>query len=457
MNKKALVGVVAVVLACLVALGGTAFWLIKKRRGGGTGTARFAPTSFVVVTGDLAQIRGFAPARSLRDMVLRPAADAPGGVRDVSREYQSVVRDCGMDPWETVDRFSVGADRAVLQARNPSEWLGYIDGRFTPAQGQHCLEALARRDHHRLVAQQVNGFTVHFLARENDPPTERTGGVHFMDHTAVIADRRYMPTAVQLAHGSLPGMPSDAPIARMLRTLGGNNALNVAADLAAIKAQNTRTIDEAVDDLVRANPNNPDITLARQAQTGGVAMAFAGGGVNVTARAEFPQATVARPFAAAMTTFVTARRGDVEQLVDEVRRNLGAMRLVAVLGNAQLRERFDEIEAGLTVLRGLPSQITVRHEDRSVVVLLPVPPPQVTTLERSIRAGAAVVEEMSRTPMFPGLGGGGRRGGGIDLQLPGMQGGPEREREIPVETPPQRRSDEPPLPGRAAPAPQPAP
>ncbi len=388
MNKKALVGVVAVVLACLVALGGTAFWLIKKRRSAGAdGVSRFAATSFLVVRGDLAQTRAFAPARTLREMLLRPNADSPAGVRDASREYQSLVRDCGMDPWDTLDRFAVGADRAVLQARNPSEWVAYIDGRFTPAQGQRCAEALARRDHQRLVAMQVLGHTIHALARGTDAPTERAGSLHFMDRSAVVAERRYMPTAVQLAHGAVEGMRDDAALARMLRALGANHALSVAVDLAAVKAQNARTIDEGVDDVVRANPTIPDLTLARQAQTGGAAVNLSGGAVHLTARAEFAQAIVARPFAGAVTAFVQSRRADVERLVDEVRTSLGAMRLVAVLGNAQLRERFEEIEQGLTVARTLPAQVTVVHEDRSVVVSLPITPPQVITLERAVRAG----------------------------------------------------------------------
>lgn len=405
MNRKPLIGLVfAIGLICVGALAATAIWILKKQHGDTASVRRLPAQSFLVVQGNFAQLRASSFSQPLRRLLLEGRSEALPNADEVSREYRDLVQQCGFDPWVKLDGFTVGVDRDSLTGRSQSSQLAYLSGTFTEPEGVRCLEYLARRGHAAVQRAEVAHHPVYMPLGASEQPGPRTLQLHFMPRATLIADRTYMPTALDLAYGARPGLAPENPVARMLERLGRDSALLAAVDLAQLRAQNVHTVDQAVDELVRANPEIPDLTIARQAQTGGAVATLDHGGVTVTVRAEFPAETAARPFSVAVQQLIQRRKPEYLQGLDQMGTSLAAARLGAALLNPQLRSRFDQLDAGLALARQLPDLVRVTADGRSTVLTLPLTEAQVTTLSNATQAAAAVFTEMVRS-QNNGLGG----------------------------------------------------
>ncbi len=465
MNNKALLGASAAVLVALGGLTGTALYLWKKRGGATAASLSQLPAeSVVVVRGQLAPLRGFGPAQSLRRFLTGtdPVA-GPDFTRQARETYRGLTQNCGFDPWDSLQTFRVGVDRAATEARNPSAFVVYADGTFTAAQARRCAEYLSGRSQESLRPLEVDGRTAYAVARPGAEPEARAAALHFRDGSVLMAERPYLPTALGLAYGTVPGLRDDAPVARMLGVLGGSNVLEVAADAAQIRRQNPQSAGEFVDGLVRDNPSLPNLSLAREVQTVGFGLNVSAGGVTMRARFELPQASQATTFSAAVQGLIVARRSEGLRMLEEAQGQLRAAQLVVALTAPEMRQKIDEVDAGITTARQVIGAIQTTTEARHTVVTLAVTPPQVQSLERAARAASEVanlflrdrprrprgndpLEENPRPGItFPGPG----------LQLPGLgAGAPTPE---PARTPDVAPTPSPTPEPSARPAPAPAP
>ena len=406
-----MVGVVSVVVVgSLAAVGGTAFWMWRKNRTASNALSRLPPNSFVVGRVEFSQLRAFPPLADLRRTITHPAPGASARETALSRQMQDVVTRCSFDPVDHLRTVFVGADRDLLAGRSTSAWVatGLYD--VAPAQATQCFNAVMGLSHGTVATSSVNGHTVLTPAFRGSTGTARDPAVHFMSGGMVVAEQGYMPNALRFAYQDAPGLSLSSPIAHMMDRLGAQQAIAVAVDVAAIRAQNQQTINEFADDLVRANPGSADLTLARQMETGGAAVSLVGNGVEAVARGEFPSATVARPFTTALQSFWVARKAEILSTISESQQGFGAMRAMAGLaGGRETGERFARIDAGFADARAAVDQLRITQDDRSAVVTLTLTPQQVTTLVNAARAGQELVSDMARmTNGLPGLLGPGR-------------------------------------------------
>jgi hypothetical protein len=413
LNKNVMVGAVSVVVVgSLAAVGGTAFWMWRKGRTAANALSRMPPHSFVVARVELSQVRAFPPVAELRRSVTNPGADAGRAETEVARQVRDVVARCAFDPIDRVRTVYVGADRDALAGRATSAWVASTAHDVAPAQAAQCLAAVVQLAHGTVTTSQVGGRAVQTPVFRGAAPSPRDPAVHFMAGGAVVADQSYMPTALRLAYHETPGLDLASALPRMMDRLGGQRAVAVAVDVAAVRAQNQQTVNEFADDLVRANPGSADLTLARQMETGGFGVGLANGGVELAARGEFASATVARPFTAALQTFWAARKAEIVATIGEAQQGLGPIRAMAgVAGGREVGERFERVDAAFGVARAALEQLRIAQDDRSAVVTLALTPAQVTTLVNAAKAGRELAADMSR--MTGGLGGllGGAGGG----------------------------------------------
>ncbi|MEZ4407476.1 MAG: hypothetical protein R3A52_13525 [Polyangiales bacterium] len=396
MKNRNIMTVVAVVATlCVVALAGTAWWLLRKKSPGTTGAlARLPAGSFVVVTGNLEAVRQFPAARNLRDWITRERGSGSEG----GRRWNEVVQQCGFDPWERLSGFAVAADRRVLQGQSQSDFVAYLDGRFTEAEATRCITAVVSQGRATLTTSQVNGRTVHALTASNGRATQ----IHPMANSVLVTERPYLDTALRLAHSEMPGLTADGDLGQMLRALGADNAITAAVDVAAVRAQNERTVNQTVDDLVRENPQFPDLALAKQARTGGLGVRLSGGDVSVTARLTFPQPAQAASFTRAAQGLYTRRRTDITDAVRQAQGGLNSLRLLSRLTNPEMNARFETVDAAFSTAQQLVEQVQFTQDGSSTVATLRITSAQVHTFEEAARAMRDIIEEGSR-----------RRGGGL--------------------------------------------
>jgi hypothetical protein len=409
LNKNVMVGLVSVVVAgSVAAVGGTGYWMWRKNRSASNALSRMPPNSFVVARVDLAQLRAFPPFAELRRTVTHPAPGAGAQETALSRQMQDVIARCTFDPLDRVGTLFVGADRDLLAGRSASAWVASGAHTASPAQATQCFSAVMQLSRGSVTTTQVNGHAVLTPVFRGATASPRDPSVHFMAGSAVVAEQAYMPTALRYAYLEAPGLNLSSPLPRMIDRLGAQQAVVVAVDVAAVRAQNPRTINEFADDLVRANPASADLTLARQMETGGLALNVVNAGLEGVARGEFASATVARPFTAAMQSFWTARKAEIVSTIGEAQQGIGAMRAMAGLtGGRDAGERFDRIDAAFGVARAAVDQVRITQDDRSAVVTITLTPAQVTTLVNAARAARDIASDVGRmTGGLPGLLGG---------------------------------------------------
>jgi hypothetical protein len=422
-NNKALLGASAAVLVALGGLTGTAIYLLKKRGSTHTVTlSRLPAESVVVVRGQMAPLRSFGPAQALqRFLTGTTPTQGPDVTREARETYRGLVQACGFDPWDNAQAFSFGVDRAATEARNASAMVLYADGRFTEAQARRCAEYVLGRTQQALRAQEVDGRTVYAVTRAGAEPDARAPALWFRDNVVMLTERPFVQTALGLASGSVPGLRDDAPVAQMLGVLGGANVLEVAGDVAQLRRQNPQSAGEFVDGLVRDNPAQPNLTLAREVQTVGFSMQVAGGGVSMRLRFALPQEAQAAAFGAALQGALVARRGEVLRVLEEGQSQLRAAQLVVSLTAPEMRQRIDEVDAGITTARQVIEAVQATAEARHAVVTLNIAPPQVQSLERAARAASDVAQLMMRDSprrRFP-VGMPGDEGERAPVRLPG--------------------------------------
>jgi len=408
-NKNVMVGVVGfVVVGSLAAVGGTAFWMWRKNHGASDGLSRLPPTSFVVARVEFDQLLRFSPMSELRRTVTHPGPGATRQETEFARKFQEVITRCTFDPADRVHTIFVGADRTLLTGRSSNAWVASANHDATPDQATRCLTAVVEFGHGTVASTAVNGHAVLTPRTQNQTPSASDPSVHFMPGSAIASPQSYMPTALGFAYRQTPGLDANAPLPQMMGRLGAQRAITVAVDVAAIRTQNQQTVTEVVDDLVRENPNSADLTLARQMQTGGLALGLLNNGVELLARGEFASATVARPFTAALQSVWAARKPEIVSTISEAQQGLGAMRAMAGLAGGQSSdERFTRVEAAFGVARAAVDQLRITQDDRAAVVVLTLTPAQVTTLVNAVRAVKELASDMSRmTGGLPGMGGG---------------------------------------------------
>ncbi|MBL8600380.1 MAG: hypothetical protein JNK72_00505 [Myxococcales bacterium] len=403
-------GAIVAVVVAVGALAGTAVYLVKHRNAQNTATAaRLSPDSVSVVRLNVEALRAFAPAQSLRNEIMGNQQSA--ALREARTRYEEANRACGGELWQTLRGLTVGVDKSLTEARNPSAWVAYLDTSLNAEQARRCAEYFVSqaRSGETLAASELSGQTVYSPVRPGAQPGNREATLYFAEHTAALTERSYMGTVIGLLRGTSPGLGTDHRLNVMLRQLGGPNMLDGAVDLQQIRQQNAQSVNEAVDTLVRENPGQPDLTLARQLVTGGMALRQNNGGIVFEARGAFLQATVARPFTAAVEALIQARRSQAITTLEEVQGQLRGPAALLALGNASLRQQLDDVNAGLDALRASLNQITTRTDDLTTVVTLTMTPPQVQAVERAIRSGGTLAEEMMgsraarrRANPFPG-------------------------------------------------------
>lgn len=390
MKNRNLVTLIAIVATvCIAAVAGTAWWLTHKNSQNERGSlARLPATSFVVVTGNLEALRRFAPAQNLRDWITR----AQGTNSEAGQRWTELTAGCGFDPWERASSFTVAADRSVLQGQNRNDFVAYLDGRFTEPEATRCLTAAARLGHKTLTSSQVNGHTVQTLEGSHGRATI----AHAMPNSVLVADRTYQTTALNLAYGNTPGLDANGDLAQMLHALGRDSALSAVIDVAAVRAQNEHSMNEAVDDMVESNPTLPDLALVSQGRTGGLGVRIVGGDLTVTVRLAFAQAAKASSFTRALQGLYTLRREALINGIQQAQSGLTSLRLLSQLTNPEMNSRFETVDAAFQTARTLAGQVQITQAESSTVATLHISAAQVHTFEEAARALREIIETGSR-------------------------------------------------------------
>ena len=405
-NKKPLLAVIGVVvLVCVAGLAWTAWHITHGRPSGTARASRLPHDAFLVVTVDMAQARAWPTAASLRNTLAAPGADASPGTQDAARRYQEVISHCGFDPWQKVDGLSLGVDRTVLAGRSEADLATFIDGSFTTEQARQCLTWVATQNHRQVTPGEVSHHPVLTSVRDG-AAGQRTQQFALLDHTVMFADQTYMAHALAVVDGAAPGLPADSTLTRMLERLGPSNLVNAMVDVTAVRAQNARDIDSAVDTLVHDNPTAPNLVLLKQVQTGGLAVRGGNNAVTVTARLDLPDGGAAGTLTAALNSLVTARRGDLGQAIDQAQASVTQMQAMMALGgsNTDLSRQFQQAGQGFAAVRQVLNQIHVAADGRTSVVTVDFTPQQVSALDAGVRAMAEIVAEVSHSMRgFPGM------------------------------------------------------
>lgn len=421
MKNKVLYAVIGGVFAVCAAVLGYAAWKIYRRpKAGGAVAGRVSRDAVVVATLDLRQVRAWQPASSLHDTLRRPSENASETLRDVSRRYAELVRNCGFEPWQKVDAVALGVERSVVAATDQSAVAAFVDGTYTAAEAERCLRWLATQDRSTVTTTTVGRHAVHSVVRQGEQPGPRATQFTPLPGTTLVTQGQYTQRALAVVDGDAPALASDAPIARMMTRLGATTFLGAAADLAELRARQARTVDQAVDQLVQQHPTAPDLALLRQARVGGLSMAVVNNGLAVTLRAEEPTAANAEALSRALTTVIQQHRGEVQEAIRNARQSQQIMRFT--VGTVPgMTERFERMDEGFTALEQVTNQVAARAEASDAIVAMTVTQPQITALQNAFRAFGEIMAEASRNPLGGILGGGGMgRGGGLQLGVPGL-------------------------------------
>lgn len=407
MNSKSLKSLLAaIVVLCAAALVGAALYLRKKHGAQNTARAtRLGPNTFVVAQLDIAQMRTWPIANGLHRRFTTQDDTQERGMREASRAYRDMVTNCGFDPYDQLTGIVVGADRTALAGTNPDAIAIFADGPYNPANVSRCINWFSTHNHLTASSGLQGGHTVWTMRSEGSTSTHGPQ-IALLDNALLGTDQSFMPGALAIADGTQPGLSPDAPLNVMLTRLGTSNMANVAVDVAAVRAQNQRDVDELVDEAVRTHPAIPNLVLAKQITVGGFAARVLNNAVTNVVRAELPSAAVAQQFTAAMQSLLNAHRNDANDLIGQARAGIASMRAIGSLrGGRDLSAQFDQLNAALDVLAALPGQVTVTTDGTHTVITLPITAQQVTTLETAVRALGEIVQDAAagrnRAPALP--------------------------------------------------------
>jgi len=418
-NKKSLAALAAAAVLCVAAFAGVLVFRMIKGRGGAGGAEALPASSFVVARVDVERMRRWSAWASLRRMVQGEGEDAGARLQRLQGDWRAFVQRCGFDPLDRVDRVVAAGDRGILEGRSQNDWLAHASGRVTRAELQRCIEQVLQNDRGRLEAAQVEGRPVFTALASGDTPGPRQLQVHFRESTALAAPTAYMANALKVAYGELPRLGNEQSVGRMFARLNADSVVAVAGDIAAVRARNQQTTTELVDDLVRANPAIPDLTLARQVVTGGFALRTENGNVIATARAQMENANQGRAFTAAVQALVQARRRDVLETVSQVQ---AMSQLSRILPGQNLDAEWQLIDAAFVAVRAIIEQgVRVEQDGDTAVLTVTVNAQQVGALEQGVRAVQRVV----------GSRGGGRPRALPEPEIPGIPGVGAQERPAP--------------------------
>lgn len=428
MKRQFLIAILgAVFLVCVGVFGFAAWRVLRRPRAGGGLAGRISRDAIVVGTLDLRQVRAWQPALDARDALTRPPQGAPRPQREAAEKYAEFVRNCGIDPWQKLDAIHLAAERAAIAGTDSSALVAFVDGTFAQPDADRCIRWIAAQSQRTVAPSTVSGHTVLTPVRQGEAPSGRDTQFTLLGNSVMVTEQRYTSRALAVVAGDAPALPRDAPIQQMMRRLGPTVFLGVSADVAELRARQVRTADEAVDALLRAHPNAPDLTLLRQARTGAFGLAVVANDLAATARLELPTAANAQALAAACTTVVDARREEAIQMLRQARQAQGIMRAtVGALG--AMAERFAAIDRGFDTGEQVLRQLTCRAEGTDTVLALTVTTAQITTLNRALRAFIEVMEEAQRVnPLggvlngnVPGLGTPSLGGPGLRLPVPAL-------------------------------------
>ena len=404
MNKKTLAALGAAVVLCVAAFAGVLLFKVFKGRGGAEAEA-LPEGAFVVARVDFERLRRWSAWNSLRRLVQGDGGDAGAREQRLQTEWRSLVQRCGFDPLDKLDRIVGGGDRAVLEGRSQNDWLVHASGRVTRAELQRCVEQILQHDRGRLEPSQVEGRPVFTALSAGDSAGPRQIQLHLRERTVMASPTAYMPSALKVAYGDLPRLGSGQSVGRMFARLSESNFLAVVADIGAIRARNQQTTNEVVDDLVRANPGIPDLTLARQVVTGGLGVRTENGAVIATARAQMANGNQARAFTAAVQALVQARRQDLLEGVSSMQ---AMTQLSRIIPGQNLDAEWQQIDAAFAAARAVIEQgVQVAQDADTVVVNVTVTSAQATAVEQGVRAVQRVVgargERRPRDLPIPGL------------------------------------------------------
>lgn len=419
-KNKALFGLIGVVVVVCGALVAFAAWKILKRPKTGGGVAgRISRDAAVVVVADFRNVRSWEPATRVHDMLARPASDATEAQRDLARRYTELQQSCGFDPWAKTDAVTVGVERSLIEGQNQSAVTGLIDGTFTQPEVERCLRYLASRDQRTLASTQVNRHTVLTPLRAGEQPSARSTQMTLLPGAVMVTEQSYTQRALAVIDGDSPALAADAPLTTMLGRLGQGVFLASSADLALLRSRQQRTVDGAIDDLVRAHPQAPDLALLRQARIGGASLAVLNGSLTAMVRVEEPTAANAQSVARALEAVIEQHRGEATGALRDARQSQQLLRLT--LGSLEgMSERFRKVDDAATVLEALIGQVHCRAEGNDAVIALTATQAQVTSVQQGVTAFGEIMSEASRMNPLGGLFGGGRQQGGLpELGAPG--------------------------------------
>lgn len=388
MNKKTLAALGAAVVLCVAAFAGVLLFKAFKGRGGAEAEALPAG-SFVVARVDFERLRRWSAWNSLKRLVQGDGDDAGARAQRLQTEWRGFVQRCGFDPLDRLDRVVGGGDRAILEGRSQNDWLVHASGRVSRAELQRCIEQVLQHDRGRLEPAQVEGRPVFTALSSGDSAGPRQVQLHLRERTAFAAPTAYMPNALKVVYGDLPRLGSGEAVGRMFSRLSRDSFLVVVGDVAAVRARNQQTTNEIVDDLVRANPNVPDLTLARQVVTGGLGVRTENGAVIAAARAQMENTNQARAFTAAVQALVQARRRDVLESVSSMQ---AMTQLSRMIPGQNLESEWQQIDAAFAAARAVIEQgVRVEQDGDTVVLTLTVTAAQATAFEQGVRAVQRVV------------------------------------------------------------------
>ncbi len=310
-------------------------------------------------------------------------------------------------------------ERAAIEGRDQSTVVGLIDGTFNNAELDRCARYLANLDHRTMTPSQVGRHTVQTPLRSGELIAPSTMQFAFLPGTVLATQSSYTQRALAVIDGDSPALASDAPLATMLGRLGQGVFLGATADLAELRSRQQRTVDSAIDDLVRAHPQAPDLALLRQARIGGAALAMLNGSLTATVRVEEPTGANAQAVARAVESVIEAHRGEAQGALRDARQSQQFLRLT-VGSLPGMSERFRKVDDAATVLEGLIAQVHCRAEGNDAVVSLTATQAQVTSVQQGVTAFGEIMSEASRMNPLGGLFGGNRNGGPLEDRGPGL-------------------------------------
>lgn len=425
MKSKVLITILGAVFVVCAGVFGYAAWRVTRRpRAGGGLAGRVSRDVVALASFDLRQVRAWQPALDARDFLTRQRPNATAAQRDAASQYAEFQRNCGFDPWQKVDAVHLAAERSALAGNDASAIVGIADGTFTQPDADRCIRWIVQQSRRIVAPSTVRGHTVLTAVRQGEQPASRDSQFALLGNSVMVTEQRYTDRALSVIDRAAPALADDAPLLQWQRRLGPTTFLGAVADLAALRAQQARSADEAVDDLVRAHPAAPDLALLKQARMGGVGAAVVANNLAVNLRVEVPTAANAQSLTGACTTVVNGRRSEAQQALREAKQAQAIMRIT--LGAAGgMAERFAAIDQGFDAAEQVLNQLACRAEGSDAILGVTVTPTQITAFQNAFRAFVEVMEEAQRANPLGGLLGGGRND--PRMEIPSL-GGPILDR-----------------------------